>query len=284
MNNNLVSKYGYKRYSPFKHSPSLKINTPNGRITMDQVDVPLLALGVNSKEVKVLPPNSGEHQFLDTEIIEKPLTTMPNRRFGGIFPWTKNGFINKFQSGGYTNATTGEQVVIDDTLNSWLSQMKFSSQYDKLPESVKKELRMFANNNEDINNLDVNFIRMAMPETYNLYSSNRGVDGVNIVTQSETGLDEIQTDTGVQDASYVPVPDVEPMINNPENFQKGGYVGGDGFKHPSSIGQYPLTSSTTLPIRAVLPPNTKIKYRNGGMITEGIVKSYNPSTGKYTLY
>lgn len=319
MKSNLSSQLGYKRYSPFKHEPSLKINTPNGSITMDEVDVPLLAKGVNSGEVRVLPPNSGEHYFNDTEIIETPITNMNNMKpsntklwekifkntklkYGGVvernelinaahdeYIKQKGGYIISkdqykiLQGGGYTDSSTGEPLIVDDNLNDWLLQLKNSKQYEYLPSEIKDELKIFASNPDEINNLDKEFIQVAMPNTFQLFNM-KSKNPVNIVSSDPSMLEEAQEIQnkemkGISPSS--PVSEIKPLINTSPVMQKGGYVKESPADVINSFTKARILANST---PAPIAPNTKIKYKLGGQIKEGIVKSYNPATNKYILY
>jgi hypothetical protein len=71
----LISKLGYSRFSPYRNSPFLDIKSPNGLIDMNNTDVPLLGIGLNTKKIKLLEPRSGIHSFPGDETIrEIPLT------------------------------------------------------------------------------------------------------------------------------------------------------------------------------------------------------------------
>jgi hypothetical protein len=67
-----ISKQGYKADSPYKDQPQLIINSNSGKITMDNVLIPL-SIESNLGEKKVLQPNSGVHQFNGTYFKETPL-------------------------------------------------------------------------------------------------------------------------------------------------------------------------------------------------------------------
>lgn len=66
-----ISIMGYKRTSPFVDEERLFINTPNGRITMKDVDFPIL--GISEKgEAKIMFPQE-EHKFKGKNILEIPI-------------------------------------------------------------------------------------------------------------------------------------------------------------------------------------------------------------------
>lgn len=65
----LKSQLGFSVGSPYRNNPYLKINTPDGKITMDNTDIPLFAhdeLG----NAKYMAPYSGEHTFPGKQVYE----------------------------------------------------------------------------------------------------------------------------------------------------------------------------------------------------------------------
>ncbi len=73
MMNRDISKLGYKRNSPYKNEPFLVIDSPQGVITMDDVDKTLIAKDLKNNETRVLQPNSGNHFFKGDKIMEIPV-------------------------------------------------------------------------------------------------------------------------------------------------------------------------------------------------------------------
>jgi len=69
--NDFVSLYGYKRYSPFLKEDMLMINTPNGKITMKDVDFPIIGID-NQGEAKIMMPEK-EYNFRGNKVLEIPL-------------------------------------------------------------------------------------------------------------------------------------------------------------------------------------------------------------------
>lgn len=65
-----ISKRGYLDNSPYRNRPFNVINSNN--ITMNGVSKPLIGVS-NLGEVKVMPPNSGEHNFRGSQVTEFPL-------------------------------------------------------------------------------------------------------------------------------------------------------------------------------------------------------------------
>lgn len=80
-----ISTMGYKDNSPYKDRESIVINSPNGLITMDGVSIPILANG------KLLPPNSGLHQFNTDKIKEVPLKNIDMAKDGIKIKLKKKG-------------------------------------------------------------------------------------------------------------------------------------------------------------------------------------------------
>lgn len=83
--NNDVSKKGYKEDSPYKNSPYLFISSPNRTITMNGVNRPLLVKDLEYGDTKVLSPNSGNHSFRGTNMLEIPInnSTVNNKNMIG---------------------------------------------------------------------------------------------------------------------------------------------------------------------------------------------------------
>jgi hypothetical protein len=69
-----VSLYGYKRYSPFLKEEKLMINTPDGSITMKDVDFPILGIS-NKGEAKIMMPKK-EYKFKANKVLEIPIRDM----------------------------------------------------------------------------------------------------------------------------------------------------------------------------------------------------------------
>jgi len=77
-----ISKMGYSDNSPFREFRELYINTPDGTIDMTNTSIPIEANG------RILPPNSGLHQFNENVVRERPVnpwaTTTPGFKYGEL--------------------------------------------------------------------------------------------------------------------------------------------------------------------------------------------------------
>lgn len=67
-----ISSQGYKDNSPYKNAPNLLIESPTGKITMDNVSKPLMVES-NTGQRTLLQPNSGVHQLEGTKFKETPV-------------------------------------------------------------------------------------------------------------------------------------------------------------------------------------------------------------------
>lgn len=77
--NDLISKLGYKRNSPFRFNKSLTIYSPTGNITMQDVDIPILAESNLGERTIMLPGN--DYKFAGTKIKETPLVSYKPTKF-----------------------------------------------------------------------------------------------------------------------------------------------------------------------------------------------------------
>jgi len=100
------SKLGYKRNSPYKNEPSIQIDS--NRITMDQVDFPILGIG-DGGEVKMMYPGE-EHLFPNS----KKVTEIPMMQQGGKLGGFKAKWLKqKFQVGGSPNVQKAGNITFD---------------------------------------------------------------------------------------------------------------------------------------------------------------------------
>ena len=116
-----ISKLGYKNNSPYKNENFLYINSPNGSITMDGVDKALFAKDLSNGESRILQPNSGEHYFKGSNILEIPVdklrktqNTMFNRPTDKKL-WLDVFNRNKLRMGGYAQPN----AIMDKTYKDY---------------------------------------------------------------------------------------------------------------------------------------------------------------------
>ena len=145
-----VSLYGYKRYSPFLKEEKLMINTPDGAITMKDVDFPILGISSNG-EAKIMIPEK-EYKFKGNRVLEIPIKNiqqgglnetepsfdeikedmrnrilalskmrreMPAYKSGGRIK-TLSNYIKKYASGGLIDGKTPDEYL--DKTNKQLSK------------------------------------------------------------------------------------------------------------------------------------------------------------------
>lgn len=78
------SMFGYKRYSPFIEEKYLIIDSPDGRISMKDVDFPVLGIGENGEKIVMQPER--EYVFKSRKILEIPLRKKRTKfSSGGLF-------------------------------------------------------------------------------------------------------------------------------------------------------------------------------------------------------
>lgn len=114
----LVSKLGYKRYSPYREEPYLVIHSDTGNITMKEVDEPLLAIS-DVGEVAMMYPER-EYKFKGKRIMEIPLRKKSKYSSGGLM---NNVFNNEALASrmGYGNNITEDNA--DDVVDRYNKQM-----------------------------------------------------------------------------------------------------------------------------------------------------------------
>lgn len=88
------SKQGYKDNSPYKNNKSNDIESPTGKITMDNVSVPLIVKDLDYNEQRILKPNSGVHQFKGNRFRETKLYSFNEYKKGGYLK-DKNTYVTK---------------------------------------------------------------------------------------------------------------------------------------------------------------------------------------------
>jgi hypothetical protein len=94
---------GYKRHSPFVDEEYLVIDSPRGKITMKEVDFPILGIGENGESIIMKPEK--EYQFSSKKVLEIPLHKLKRK--------------TKFSSGGlFTNLTNSNPLVFTNLANS----------------------------------------------------------------------------------------------------------------------------------------------------------------------
>ena len=88
-NGNIIEQksiLGYKRHSPFVDEEYLVIDSPRGKITMKEVDFPILGIGENGESIIMEPEK--EYQFSSKKVLEIPLHKLKRKtKFssGGLF-------------------------------------------------------------------------------------------------------------------------------------------------------------------------------------------------------
>ena len=364
MNNDDVSRQGYKSNSPYRNNPYLIINSPKGVITMDNVKKPLVVKDLQYNETKVLLPNSGNHSFKGNKMLEIPInnsnTNDENKRnmfnrptdknlFKSIFDKNKlkmggyampneiiektldtyakkkGGFIlnpkdtstllpfvekqyggytsvrskntRKYQEGGNIENEVGtsvndnlqeeeeeipsneitfqkerpkEEIQIKEVtlennnngvdFNTWMQTATEKEQFKNLPDEIQDSLEYFIEDDNSKSNLSEDFVKKNLPEVYRYWNNNIKQKEVKRGggTVSATSMADFVTRPVQSRSAYKP------------KLQYGGNTSYSDYNANNQMSKY--------------QEGTLIRYRKGGQIVEGVVKSYNPQTGKYSLH
>lgn len=304
MNNKDISKQGYKNNSPYRNSPYLFINSPEGVITMNNVDKPLLVKDLEYNETKVLKPNSGNHTFKGTNMLEIPLNNnyennkdmnmfnnpsnkklwkelfdrakmkmggyaMPNeiiektitdytKKKGGFIIDLNYGkrlpFLENKQDGGEVNEPNTNdfspqvQNKNGSTFEDWIASAITN---EALPENIKDELDYFKRDEKSRSKLNTDYAKKYMPDVYAYWQDNN--TSVPVINDFETR--KVTEDRGGVKMQY------------------GGYTSQNDY-----VANKQMQTSNNY------TQGTRIRYKSGGTIKEGVIKSYNSQTGKIQLY
>lgn len=269
----LISKLGYKNNSPFKDYNKLNINSPNGIINMDNVDKRLLGIGNNTGEIKILEPNSGDYKFNDTSITEIPMdnSNLPlpsnNKLWKTVFNKTKLKYGGILEKNHLINYAHDEYIK---KKGGYLLDREQLSKYQEGGEI------------SPINNIKVTDDNLTS-WIFNLKNSKSEIpdsvkDELKIFAGDDKSLSSLDIDfirTAMPNTyKLYNSPDYKNKINEKPNLMK------NGGEIPLIINDF-VKNNTSL--KSGILPNTKVKYRKGGVIRTGIVKGYNPETGDYTL-
>lgn len=105
-----INSQGYKDNSPYKNESNLLIESPTGKITMDNVSKPLMVES-NTGQRTLLQPNSGVHQLEGTKFKETPVL-----QDGGRIRLSLTGKClecdkEKFQDGGKKKVTSKKDFI-----------------------------------------------------------------------------------------------------------------------------------------------------------------------------
>lgn len=351
MNNNDVSKQGYKSNSPYRNNPYLIIDSPKGVITMDNVNRPLLVKDLQYNETRLLEPNSGNHSFKGSKMLEIPVNNSNNNtrntnnmfgkptdknlwksifdrnklKMGGYampneivektldtYAKKKGGFILnpkdtstmlpflERQSGGYTSIASKrkgrkyqeggqieeeiptseitlpkererEEIPLQEVesyesnndsedFNTWIQNVTKEEYFKNLPDDIQDSLEYFIDDEDSKSGLTEDFVKKNIPSVYRHWDNN-------------IKRKEVKRGGGVVSAKSIAdfnTPRAELRSKYKPKLQYGGNT---TFSSYSAEKQLPKYQEGTL-----------IRYRKGGQIVEGVVKGFNPQTGKYSLY
>ena len=274
---------------------------------MDNVRKPLVVKDLQFGETRVLQPNSGNHFFRGTKMLETPynnqkdnltkdsMYNLNNKGWTGSFrgevQQRKNGgwLFNelngdgkllpylKRQEGGMTETredTLGEDYgAADDTssesedFGSKVQNIMANLEQSAIPPSIKSELEFFKANPEHQGKLTEDYIKKYIPAFYQYLrpASKPKTQGAN-TEPAKPGPTAVISDFETR--------------QDPQ-FQYGGYTSAAGFNNARQLQAQQATSS---PPKVNYETGTRIMYRSGGQIKEGVVEHYDPISGEIKLY
>lgn len=158
-----------------------------------------------------------------------------------------------------------KEVEATNSFDTWIGGLLDSPDYNKLPDNLKDELEYFQNDVGSRSKLTEDYVKRYIPRVYD-YWENSGlgmakpnvnkdiVDFRNKPYAPEATLEEMKTPSVSSEG--IPAIEKQPTMQEGGNIQKKFNLG---------VGR-------------------RIKYREGGTIKEGVIKSYDPQTGKIRLY
>jgi hypothetical protein len=296
-----VSRLGYKSNSPYRNNPQLLINSPKGVITMNGVNKPLIVKDLQNNDTRLLQPNSGNHFFKGTKMLETPYNNdtkdkMSKNMDYRIKPWSgsfreevqtrRNGgwLFNelngdgkllpylKRQDGGMTELredTIGKDFGSSDesvksiNFNDRVHELIDTDKFNSVPQSIQSELSFFKSNPEHQDKLTESYVKKYIPALYQyLTSSDKVKQPNNLNTEpSKPGTTATIKDFETRD---------DPK------FQYGGHTDFQSYNNAKQESRNPEPSKYDTGMR--------IMYRSGGQIKEGVIEHYDPITGDIKLY
>jgi len=331
-----ISIKGYKDNSPYRNSPSLMIDSPNGLITMNGVSKRLMAKDLENNDVRILEPNSGLHQFRGNKILEIPLNNSTNmfnrptdkklwnevftkaklkmggyampseimnktisdysRKKGGFIFDTKDrskllSFLERQEGGPVINdkpavmveEIAGTSFIPQDTskfndFKDWASSMLEGNDFENLPGSIKDELLYFRKNEGFRDRLSEDYAKRYMPEVLEHFEAGRKRNNPGTPSEdSESDARAVKTEAPAKIEDFK-TRNVSNVRGGVQTKQYGGYT---------SFGDYSKSKMET-PVQTNDMPTysqgSRIRYKKGGEIKEGVIKSYDPYTRKIELY
>jgi len=113
---NYISQMGYRDDSPFRKMSHIDIHTPTGVIDMTDTSIPIMANG------RLLPPNSGQHQF-DSQVVRE----VPLKQQGGAMHQMPDGSWMPGEKHTYQdNEDDYEELELDDETIAYYRKLGYN--------------------------------------------------------------------------------------------------------------------------------------------------------------
>ncbi len=221
-----ISKQGYKDNSPYKNAESLNINSPSGRISMDNVQKPLSVTNEFGQEV-ILQPNSGTHQLQGTKFVERPLNFQNNGKLIPVSSIFQDGGEgdNKTYSAGIAEEVTitaPRKDIYKNASEKQLEILKSPYSSEGAKRAVKNELK-YNTSFMDSNKAAIGNAVTGVSETMQIPQSAM-VEGIEYLRGNEydfgslvpndNNLPRVPSDTFLKDSSK-PVQFIGDMLIDP---------------------------------------------------------------------
>lgn len=107
-----ISIMGYKRMSPFVNEEKLLINTPDGAITMKDVDFPILAISEKGEKKIMLPEK--EYSFKGKKILEIPMKKTVKKAQKGMSAYIRDDGTYVFGDREYSKYRGDEDKIAEE--------------------------------------------------------------------------------------------------------------------------------------------------------------------------
>lgn len=271
---------------------------------MDGVNKPLVVKDLQHNDTRVLQPNSGNHFFKGSKMLEIPINNTKDKMSENmnyrVKPWSgffkeevrtmRNGgwlfnelngdgkllpFLKK-QEGGMTETreeTIGQDYGASDAepiksvnFNDRVHELIETDKFQNAPPSIQSELEFFRSNPEHQDKLTESYIKKYIPSLYQYLTAS---DKVRTPNTTNTEPSRPGTTARIEDFETREDP----------KFQYGGYTSFHDYANAKHQQVQPQANQTPK-----YETGTRIMYRSGGPIKEGVVKHYDPITGEITVY